>query len=286
MNTNGNGALHVSTRFCLTLNRLTPKALRPRLRGRVSPEEYFDEQYRDGPDALRVFHNLVRLESQRVLDLGCGLGGKTCYFARQGAAQAIGIDKDPTLIARARILATEKGPGNVEFLVGDAKKLPLGTDSVDVVIMTDVMEHIPRPNIELALIEALRVLRPGGRLFLHFPPWTCPLAGHLYDVLWFPWCHLMFSDEILHEALAHLGAPEQHGSLGYWEHFQELNRITIEEFCSFLPSFPATPVLLERTTFGRFFGPVNLARVPVFGKYFTRHVVCILEKQPEVRKPQ
>src|SRR5215469_3451490 len=270
--------MRLSTQVCLTLNHLTPRPLRPRLRGRTSPQEYFDEQYRDGPGALTVFHNLVSLQGKRVLDLGCGLGGKTCYFARGGASFVMGIDKDPRLIDTGIKLMASEGVDNVELAVGDAKKLPFNSSSFDVVIMTDAMEHIPRPNIEFCLTESLRILRPGGRLCLHFPPWTCPLAGHLYDVLWLPWCHLLFGDDVLKEALEHLGTPEQNGSLNYWDHFKELNRITFDEFRGFLPHLPAKVVLLERTTFGRFFGPLNVARVPVVGKYATRHVVCVLEK--------
>lgn len=268
-----------STGLCIILNRLTPQKFRPRLRGRSSPGEYFDEQYGGGPGVLAIFHNLACLDGKRVLDLGCGLGGKTCYFAKQGARLAVGVDRDPQLVSGATSLAAAKGFADVKFVVGDAKRLPLRTGSFDIVIMTDVVEHIPRPNIDLGLAESLRVLRPGGRLFLHFPPWTSPLAGHLYDKLWLPWVHLLFSEDALRESLSLLGEPERHGTLNYWDHFKELNRVTIEEFQNFLPQLSARTVLLERTTFANFFGPLKVARLPVMGKYFTRHVVCVLEKQ-------
>jgi SAM-dependent methyltransferase len=208
-----------------------------------------------------------------------GSGGKTCYFAKRGATFVVGVDKDPLLVSTGTSFVASKGIGNVELLVGDAKRLPLSTGSFDIVVMTDAMEHIPRPNIELSLTESLRVLRPGGRLFLHFPPWTSPLAGHLYDRLWLPWCHLLFSDDALREALTWLGAPEQNGSLNYWDHFKELNRVTVDEFCGFLPQLSAKSILVERTTFTRFFGPLNVTRLPVLGKYLTRHLVCVLENQ-------
>lgn len=276
--------MRLSTRLCTGLNYLTPQLMRPRLRGRLSTEAYFREQYSDGPETFRIFHGLVALNGKRVLDLGCGFGGKTCYFADQGAEIAVGVDNDPALLLTARSLVANTGTRNVRFVLGDAKKLPLSTDSFDVIISTDAFEHIPRPNIEQVLTESLRILTPGGRLFLCFPPWTSPLASHLYDVLWYPWCHLLFPDEVLHEAIVHLGGAERNGTLNYWDHYKELNRVTIQEFRGFLPQLGAKVILFERTTFSRYFGKANLAKVPILGKYFTRHVVCILEKTGQAAK--
>ena len=66
-------------------------------------------------------------------------------------------------------------PGHISFAAGDATALPLGDGTVDVVIASEILEHIP--NYLTVLEEARRVLRPGGRLCIsvprQWPEWVC-----------------------------------------------------------------------------------------------------------------
>jgi 2-polyprenyl-3-methyl-5-hydroxy-6-metoxy-1,4-benzoquinol methylase len=98
----------------------------------------------------------------RVLDLGCGIGSIILPIAALGY-EAIGVDIDENSIA----LCTEKNifPG-LTFKVGDAETLDLG-QKFDVVIASEVIEHVPHP--ELLLRTVARHLAEDGIAVLSLP---------------------------------------------------------------------------------------------------------------------
>lgn len=100
---------------------------------------------------------------QRLVDLGCGPGTITADLAlRVAPGEVVGLDRAPAVLDEARSHAAERGVGNVTFAVGDAYALDLADDSADVVHAHQVLQHLTDPVA--ALVEARRVLRPGGLL--------------------------------------------------------------------------------------------------------------------------
>jgi arsenite methyltransferase len=99
-----------------------------------------------------------------VLDLGSGGGmDVVAAAARVSPGGAVyGLDSSEEMLAMARGNATKAGASNVQFLKGDLEAVPLPAESVDVIISNCVVNLAPDKN--LALSEAFRVLRPGGRL--------------------------------------------------------------------------------------------------------------------------
>jgi ubiquinone/menaquinone biosynthesis C-methylase UbiE len=97
---------------------------------------------------------------ERVLDVGCGSGGLLAEMARQHAGwQAlVGFDLSPGMVAKA--IASSAGLA-VCWFVGDAQALPFADAGFDVVMARHMLYHVP--DIDRALAEAARVLRPGGR---------------------------------------------------------------------------------------------------------------------------
>jgi ubiquinone/menaquinone biosynthesis C-methylase UbiE len=97
----------------------------------------------------------------RVADLGCG-SGVFCDLLRNAGYTSVGLDISPKLIE----LGQQKYPG-VEFHVGDVEQLPFPAGSLDGVLLSGVVHHLPDPTRCAA--EVFRVLRPGGR-FVAFDP--------------------------------------------------------------------------------------------------------------------
>ena len=111
--------------------------------------------------------SLGRLElGERVLDVGSGAGTDSLVAAQMvGASGSVtGIDMTPEMLAAARAAAVEMSAENVEFVEGEAERLPFGDGSFDVVISNGVIDLIPDKDAVFA--ELHRVLVPGGRLQL------------------------------------------------------------------------------------------------------------------------
>lgn len=101
---------------------------------------------------------------ETVLDLGSGAGIDCFLAAREVGPQGrvIGVDMTPAMVERARANAAQHGYANVEFRLGEIESLPLADASVDVVISNCVVNLSPDKG--RVFREALRALRPGGRL--------------------------------------------------------------------------------------------------------------------------
>lgn len=98
-----------------------------------------------------------------VADVGCGEGYLTLEAARW-ARSVIGIDRSDEVLERARALAARRRVTNVQWKKGDLSRLPLRDASLDVVLLSQSLHHAADP--EDALAEAVRVLKPGGRVLV------------------------------------------------------------------------------------------------------------------------
>jgi SAM-dependent methyltransferase len=98
---------------------------------------------------------LTRPDVRRILEIGCGNGWNMSRFA-QGGRMAFGLDTAPERVELARV----HGPA----LLADGLRLPFANDSLDMVYIQHVLHHIG--DVDRALAEVRRCLRPGGVLFL------------------------------------------------------------------------------------------------------------------------
>jgi ubiquinone/menaquinone biosynthesis C-methylase UbiE len=114
-------------------------------------------------DALRL------RPGDTVLDLACGTGLNVPYLmARIGAeGRIVGVDCTRAMLERAQRKLTRHGWERVALVEGDAANLPLITESCHAVLCSYGMVIIP--DYRRAIAEAVRVLKPGGRLVLLEP---------------------------------------------------------------------------------------------------------------------
>lgn len=119
-------------------------------------------------DAVALLGTRVPLEGARTLDVGGGAGYLTVAL-RAAGARCVLVDAD------AGELAWRGAPPSGS-LVADGTRLPVAPAAVDLVVSSNVLEHVPAP---FALVdEMIRVLRPGGHLWLSFTNWLGPWGGH------------------------------------------------------------------------------------------------------------
>jgi SAM-dependent methyltransferase len=102
-----------------------------------------------------AFEAVAAGEPTRVLDVGCGLGKQAERFARELRADVKAIDTSTRMVELTR----DRG---IDAQVADAEQIPFADGEFDCVFAGWVLYHVP--DLEKALSECARVLKPGGRL--------------------------------------------------------------------------------------------------------------------------
>lgn len=129
----------------------------------------------------------------KALDLCCGTGDVAFALAAQGA-EVLGVDFSGPMLSVAKQRQTRDGVKHVEFVRGDALKLPAADSSVDVLTISYGLRNLS--DFEGGLKEMLRVLKPGGRLlvldfgvpdntlwrfgYFQYLKWFVPVFGRLF----------------------------------------------------------------------------------------------------------
>jgi SAM-dependent methyltransferase len=107
-------------------------------------------------------------DSPRILDAGCGTGRNLAEFGRLGSAH--GVDPSPQAIAFCR------SRGLADVAEGSIESLPFPDASFDLLLATDVLEHVPHDDAALA--ELRRVAAPGARLLVTVPAYQWLWSQH------------------------------------------------------------------------------------------------------------
>jgi DNA-binding transcriptional ArsR family regulator len=135
-----------------------------------------------------------------VADIGCGDG----YLAVEMAAWArsvVAIDRSDDVLERARAMAGRRRVSNIEWKKGDLARLPLREQTIDLALLSQSLRHASEP--ERAVADAVRVLRPEGRLLI------LELRAHQQA-----WVRARFGDRRLGFADEELSALLENAGLG------------------------------------------------------------------------
>ena len=116
------------------------------------------------------FRQIPLRAGMRVLDAGCGSGRHLCESFRTPGVEVAGVDLNRTDLGKAKgflsLMAREQ-KGRWLVAQADVTKLPFAGGSFDVVICSEVLEHIV--DNRTAVAELVRVLKPGGDLVVTVP---------------------------------------------------------------------------------------------------------------------
>ncbi len=121
----------------------------------------------------------------RVLDVGCGAGTQ-CQFWVDRGHDYLGVDINEPLVRLARERAIESGRGRARFEVSSATLLPYAEASFDICLLPELLEHVA--DWRACLDEAVRVLRPGGVIYVSTSNRLCPKQQefNLPAYSWYP----------------------------------------------------------------------------------------------------
>lgn len=129
---------------------------------------------------LKVTTSLIRSETpQRILDVGCAGGWFLSKIAEKyPEAECVGVD----VYAPAVTYAKKQYP-RITFFKADGHKLPFRSNSFDVILCTEVLEHVEDPGAVVA--ELHRVLKPGGEAIIEMDS-----GNWLFRAAWYWWTNL------------------------------------------------------------------------------------------------
>ncbi len=130
---------------------------------------YFDElagrfgkDYVPGRSWKALAEALLKILNYKVVaDLGAGEGTLSQLLA-QRAEKVIAIDSSPKMVEFGAELAKRHGLENLEYRMGEIEAVPIDEGTVDLAIFSQALHHADSPLV--AVREAMRILRPGGRL--------------------------------------------------------------------------------------------------------------------------
>ena len=172
---------------------------------------YSDFEYNHTESLLEMYKKITppptgtplekgRLDSifsnKKVLEVWCWWWWKSVYIAEKYNSEIIWIDIQDNFLTQAKDFARQKEVDKtVHFYNESALDTGFEVDSFDLIIMSDVLEHIP--ETEKLLNEMYRVLKPNGIILFDFAPYYHYFGHHLWDTIQIPWIHLFFTDKFL-----------------------------------------------------------------------------------------
>jgi len=106
-----------------------------------------------------LLSNIAVKEGDSVLDVGCGNGTLLSRMAKMKTIQGFGTDISPQMIK----CATSRYP-ELTFAVSDCEKIPFDDDSIDIITVCAAYHHFP--NVNAFVVEAKRLLKRGGSLYI------------------------------------------------------------------------------------------------------------------------
>ena len=254
----------------------------------------FQWEFDQAERSYSAFQPYINLKGKNVLDVGCGLGGQDLFYLLKGAGRVTGLDISQTNIQIAQSCFKEREPDSRQrpgLVVADAAAMPFADDSFDLAISIYTFEHLADPARVLEEIQ--RVTKPGGEVFISFPPYFSPWGAHLTDWIYFPWCQVLFSEKaLLNVARAIEKTQHIHASLPDFARIDlagavelpHVNRLTVGDFeCLLEASSLEVSSKIHRPVGAEMVGVLRpilslATKIPLLREAFTSIIVLIGRK--------
>ena len=124
----------------------------------------FGKHYLPGRSWKSLAEALLKIHQFDVVaDLGAGEGTAAQLFA-QRAEHVIAVDNSPKMVEFGKSLAEKHQLPNLDFRLGEIEELPIDSNTVDLALFSQALHHAQNPA--QAIIEAYRILKPGGTLVI------------------------------------------------------------------------------------------------------------------------
>ena len=141
---------------------------------------YFGYQYGLGSEYIVPYLKSkgVQLSGARICEIGCGESGVLAALADEGAAEIVGIDiRDLAIESSEKIFDAigTKGEFAIHNIITQAPP-EKWQGHFDLVLLRDVIEHLE--ETELSLRHVMDFMKPGGWLYVVFPPYYSPFGAH------------------------------------------------------------------------------------------------------------
>lgn len=206
----------------------------------------------------------VTIAGKVVVEIGA-YGGATAFaLARAGADRVIGTDIAAYYIRQTpgemvskesvseknleltqqrdafRLGVSPEAGDRVSFLEDDICSSSLETESADVIVSWEVLEHLKHPA--RAFEQMFRILKPGGIAFHEYNPFFSQDGGHSLCTLDFPWGHARLSSEDFERYLREIRPAEEEVATSFY--YENLNRMTIADLRRYVADTEFTLLLL------------------------------------------
>ncbi|MBP1926126.1 ubiquinone/menaquinone biosynthesis C-methylase UbiE [Sedimentibacter acidaminivorans] len=282
--------MSIKAKLCIAINKLFKLPVHPFNLSNEGKKTYAEWQYEKGIDTIKFYLKCSTTDEmfkdKVVLDIGCGAGGKTIFYASQGVKNITGVEilekyKDEAVQLAKKYNMLDK----FSFVCADASKTPFDDETFDTIIMNDAMEHVDEP--EKVLDECYRILKNDGKLYLNFPPYNHPYGAHLSDAIGMPWVHVFFSEKTLIKSYKQLvkDLPDGKDRIKFridkrqdgTEYFSYINKMTINRFQKIMQKSKFNLEYYKEEPLRNIFK--YPAKLPFFKEFLVKMVVCVLVKK-------
>ncbi len=172
---------------------------------------FWGYQYRLGKEVIVPYLSRLGVfrSGFRVMEIGSAEGGVLAAFVEAGANDALATD-----IAKNRLEMGDKISNElnlpIKFTFHNILADEVSTEwksAADLVILRDVIEHLD--DTELALNKIKEFIKPGGYLYVTFPPYYSPFGGHQHNLknFWGKLPYLHFLPDVVFNKLIASGRP-------------------------------------------------------------------------------